>query len=890
MHDAEAGTPPIALESAPGRSTWGEAGGSGKTTLLGKRVPFLGRRTQLEGVYDAVRDALNRREVQVAWIYGPAGVGKSRLLMELERAVAPERRGVGWMKISTAREGPPTLVGKVLLELLGGEAVMNDATPWRRALLRLEELVGEKHATECMNIVSPLVGLRHPDEDEAAGFRTREAPEDVAIQFAGSLLRSRGRVGPFVIHLDATRGGIDEVAHFASGMSDALAGIAAAVLVEARIPPPRGLRGLEMALEPIDSTAAVRLVAHLLSDLDGAPAGLAEEIVNRGMGNPERLLDLVRGMVAARDIEVQEGQWRWRGHTEPGVTTYLPVVDMEAEERGLPARLARLPDELRSVLEAAAAFGQTFWFGGLLSVRRGTTDDAAETMSDRDRARLKQTLMHMQGMELITFVEHSKMSRELQFRFEHPGDAARLTSALAVDRRRRIARLAAQWLNARPRQDPVADAASIAELYQQGGRLRLAAERYLEAGSAARGVGQAQRAVTLFASGARLTDTDDADLGADLRIAHGGALLRLSRHAEAEPVLLEALRLARCLDDDERCGVAQLRVAQVARVSGRYAVALRFLEGALKHLRVAGAHRWIADVMDEIGLVHLVRGEKEAYRQALAHFLKALALRRRATDRRVVARSLCHIAQVQLARGHFDDAMDTAKEAVQIGEQIQDRWGTAKALMVLGQVHGAAGKHRAALAVWQQAVELAHEVGDPSRRIQGVILQAETLIAIGRWEEAAAVMLDSLDVAREINDPELLSGIYRVQSSISLEREALETADLDSQQAVEVARESGAQVQVALALLVRGCVLGTRALTEVDGNSTAVDHQATEAFEEALATLRDMGDLVHRLTGLRSYVNYLTQRGGGPRLADVERRMVEVESELSAVSGRTMAP
>lgn len=890
MPDALDGSSPATMDRSEAPSSWSGFSGRGNTTLLGKRVPFLGRRTPLEGVYDAVRDALNRREVQVAWVYGSAGIGKSRLLSELERAVSPERRGVGWMKISTADEGPPTLVGKVLLALLGGDEVMGDVSPWRRALVRLEELVGERHATECMNIVSPLVGLRHPDEDEAVGFRSREATNEVAVQFAGGLLRSRGRVGPFVIHLDATRGSIDEVAQFADGMSDALSGIAAAILIEARIPPPRGMRGLEMVLEPLDDTSALRLVTHLLDDLDGAPLGLADEIVARGMGNPERLLDLVRGMVAARDIEVEEGQWRWRGETEPGVANFIPVSDGYAGARGLPARLSRLPNELRAVLEAAAAFGQSFWFGGLLSVLRGTAADVSDTMSDRDRGRLKQTLMHMQGMELISFVEHSKLSRELQFRFEHPGDARRLTASLTQERRRRIARLAAQWLNARPRQDPVADAARIAELYQQGGRLRLAAQHYFEAGGAARGVGQVQRAVTLFGKGAQLTDTDDADIGSDLRTAHGGGLLRLSRHAEAEPVLLEALRLARCLDDDVRCGVAQLRVAQVARVSGRYEMALQFLEGALKHLRVAGAHRWIADVMDEIGLVHLVRGEQKAYRQALAHFLKALALRRRATDRRVVARSLCHIAQVQLARGYFDDALDAAKEAVQIGEQIQDRWGTAKAQMVLGQVHGAAGKHRAALAVWKQAINLAHEVGDPARRIQGVILQAETLIAIGRWQDAAAVMLDSLDVAREINDPVLLSGIYRVQSSISLEREALETADLDSQQAVEVARESGAQVQVALAQLVRGCVLGTRALTERGSDTTAVDHQATESFEKGLATLRDMGDLVHRLTGLRSYVNYLTQRGGGPRLIDVERRLTQVKAELEAATGRVVTP
>lgn len=208
----------------------------------------------------------------------------------------------------------------------------------------------------------------------------------------------------------------------------------------------------------------------------------------------------------------------------------------------------------------------------------------------------------------------------------------------------------------------------------------------MEGGNAARAVGQTERAVALFAAGARNSFADDADLACDLRTAHGGSLLRLSQHQQAEAVLLEALHMARCLDDDLRCGIVQLRIGQVARVSGRYDMALQFLEGALKHLRVIGAHRWIADVSDELGLLCLVQGEQDAYKNALQHFLKALALRRRSEDRRVVARSLCHIARVHMGRGHFADAMEAVGEAVQVCDQIQEKWGAAEARCVQGEV------------------------------------------------------------------------------------------------------------------------------------------------------------------------------------------------------------
>ncbi len=889
----EAAVPAVATPMERGglRRTWSEFrdAGGGDTSLLGQPIPFVGRRPQLEALYNCVRDALNARQVRVAWVHGGRGLGKSRLFSELERVVAPQKRGVGWYSVHAAQSaaGPPTLAGRILLELVGGAAVMIDPSPWTRVQEQIRGLIGGRHAAEVMLVVAPLLGLRGPQDAEELAPGGREAPTDVAAQFVGGLLRARARNGPFVLRIDGVGAVIDELHIVVTNLEKTLQSVPVAMLVEAESGSPEELPALDLLVEPLPEAPLETLARHLLRELKNRPKDLVRHLVATADGSPERLLDLLRGMIAARELIEKDGSWQWRGRPETRPVSAAALrTDPESDGRSiLPDRIARLPDELRLIVEAAAVFGSRFWFGGLLSVLRGTSAVPDETFTDRDRVKLKAWIMQLQSIDVVVFVESSKMSREIEFAFQDGGDAARIAEHTDGTRRQLYARLAAQWLNARPRQDPVGDTAGIAELYEIGGRRRLAAGFYLEAGHAARSVGQIQRAVALYQAGAKLTDTDDADLAADLRTAHGGALLRLSHHGDAEPILLEALRMARCLEDDVRCGIAQLRIAQVARVSGRYEAALRFLEGALKHLRVAGAHRWIADVMDEIGLVHLVQGGSDSYKLALAHFLKALALRRRSEDRRLVARSLCHISRIHMARGHFQDAHDAATESVQICDAIQDRWGAAKSRTVLGEVYAARGKHPLALSTWEVATDMATEVGDASRRLELIVLRAETYITLGRWEDAAALMVDALDVAREINDPELLSGIYRVQAAISLERQALETADLDSSRAVEVARESGARTQVARALLVRGCVLGTRALSETGARSTVIDRKATESFEEALAAFREMGDLVRQAAGLKSFANYLSQRGGGPRLSAVQKRLAEVDSELERVVG-----
>ncbi len=857
------------------------------TSIFGSQVPFVGRRGDLEKSYNGIREALNKKSLGLVWVSGTPGIGKTRLLFELHRAVAPASRNVMWVRPHGVHAGgPPTLCGQVLLEVLGGPELLRQGDAWSQVHLRMQGWLGADRAADALQLIAPVLGLRGAVLTDDYG--AVEPPLQVASQLVGAILQHCARQSPLIVQLEADSIADDEMQAFVAGLRDSAVQGPVAVLVEASEAPQDGLEALSVRLEPIDDASLAALARRLLKKVNGAPESMPEQLAQSAAGSPERLLDALRGMLAGQDIVFRDGGWRWQHKTERGVSASWHNTLAAAGQGGggnLPDRIARLPQDLRVVVDAAAVFGATCWFGGVLSVLRGGRNDGSDSLTERDRNALKGAMLQLQAVDVVVFVEESRLGREIEFSFVHPTDPAAVVAAMDDEKRQLFSRLAAQWFASRPRHDPIGDNARIAELFDQGGRGRQAAQHYFEAGNAARTVGQLQRAIALYAAGSRNAGADDADIACDLRTAHGGGLLRLSRIVEAERVLLDAMHMARCLDDDQRCGIVQLRIAQIARVSGRYEAAFANLEAATRHLKVVGAHRWIADVSDEMGLIHLIRGEQNAYKNALQLFLKALALRRRSQDRRVVARSLCNIARVHLGRGHFHDAQDAVTEANQICDQIQDRWGAAEARTVLGEVHAAQGKYKQAFAAWDQAFLLASEVGDRHRRLEVALTRAETAITVGEWQEASVMMSDVTDLAREVDDPELNSGLYRVQASISLERNALETADLDSERAVDVARSSGARLAVARALVVRACVLGTRALSEGGARATAIDRKATESFEEGLEQLREMGDLVRLGAGLRSFVAYLGQRGGGPRLAAVQARLADVEAEMAAVAG-----
>lgn len=855
------------------------------TSIFGSQVPYVGRRQEIEITYNAVREALNTKGLVVVSVTGPRGVGKTRLLAELQRVVQPVARGLAWVRVPDLDGPGQSLAGRVLTEMLGGAGLMRQHDALAQVHLRLQAWLGADRAADALQVVATLVGLRGASANEDYG--AVEPPLQTASKIVGAIIKHRARQSPLILQVNGTRERPEELASLLAGVRGAAGAAPVALLVESVEPQPDDALAQTVHLGPMDQALLTTLARKLLKKVNGMPPAVVEQLAAQAAGSPEHLLDSLRGMLAGSDIVFREGIWRWQHKTERGVSASWQntLAATGQAKSGLPDRLARLPQELRMVADAAAVFGVTCWFGGVLSVLRGGKSDPVDSLTERDRATLKGVMLQLQGVDVVVFVEESRLGREIEFNFVHPNDPAAIVAAMDDEKRSLYSRLAAQWLASRPRLDLIADNARIAELFEQGHRNRQAASHFLEAGDAARTVGQLQRAMALYAAGSRNAGADDADLACDLRTAHGGSLLRLSRHSDAEKVLLDALHMARCLDDDQRSGIAQLRIAQVARVSGRYEVAFGYLDAAMKHLKVVGAHRWIADVSDEMGLIHMIRGEQNAYKNALQLFLKALALRRRSQDRRVVARSLCNIARVHLGRGHFQDALDAVAEAVQVCDQIQERWGAAEARSVLGEVHAAQGKYKLAFQAWEQAIQLATEVGDRRRRLEVALMRAETAITVGEWQDAAAMTAEISELAKEVDDPEMASGLYRVQASISLERNALETADLDSDRAVNGARASGARLAVARALVVRACVLGTRALSEGGARATVIDRKCTEAFEEGLQMLHEMGDLVRAASGLRSFVAYLGQRGGGPRLSAVQHRLADVEREMAAVAG-----
>lgn len=864
----------------------GATEGLDPAALLGAEPPFVGRDAELERCFEPLRAALNDGGLRVVWLRGPAGVGKTRMCRELQTFLQAAKATYRWVDVGGA-DGttPPALAGRVLLRLFGSDVRRrNDVA--QAVMAQCEKWAGAEKSREITPLLSALLALRNPNSP--AQLFELEPAQPRASELAAAIVARYARDLPLLVHVAVDGASLADAEALVRALRRVEVVESLAVILESELPPPDRLADTVIELKPLGLPVLTALAGAMLHRVRGVPEGTADALAAWANGSPLRLLQAVSDRVAAGELVRGATGWRWRMAEETSVTCTFAHATAAAGFGGVAfsRRLHALPADLRAVVCCAAVFGERGWLGGVLSLLRGARLDWADSRREADRAHLKGQMLQLQAAEIVTFLEVSRIEGDYEFRFLHPEDAVAAVAATGAGARKQLSRLAAQWLASRPVVDAVATPARIGELWAAGGDPAQAARSFFEAGTAARNTGQLPRALALFAAGCRCAGTDCAALGSDLRIALGGGAMRLSRLDDARRHLAEALHWARCLEDDERCGIAQLRLAQVARLQGNYDEALDFLDAANDHFGAVSAHRWVADVGDEVGNIHLSRASTEANKLALQYFLKALALRRRGTDKRAVARSLCHIARVHLARGHVRDAADAVREAEELGEQSKDRWVAAQVGVVAAETLMAQGEFRKACVAWDKAQRIAADLGDHRRQLEAALGKGEACALQGEIGLATAAMTEAPLLCRELDDPELWSAYYRVQASIALDQMELGMAGLDAERAVQLAERAGAGYALARARCVRACVLGTRVLAEGGARATAVDQECTRDFEASLQTLRSMGELVRYVQGLESYAHYLGKRGGGPRLHAVNRQLAAAQEELRAASGQ----
>ncbi|HKX48472.1 MAG TPA: adenylate/guanylate cyclase domain-containing protein [Gaiellaceae bacterium] len=739
-------------EALEARSSFGvDLGGAGRTALIG-------RDRELDLLVDALTRSRRDRSTQLVTLVGVPGIGKSRLVFELRRAVDADDELITW------RQGRCLPYGEGVSYWALGEIVKaqsgileSDGADATAAKLSnaVSVLADDGERTWVERHLRPLVGL---GSDELTGDQRGEA-------FAAwrRFIEAVAEGGPAVLVFEDLHWADDGMLDFVDNLVDWVDGVPLLVMCTARpelLTRRPGWGGgkrnaTTVSLSPLADADTASLVLALL-DRPLLDAEAQQALVARAAGNPLYAEEFVRILEAGANVD-----------------TTLP----DTIQGIVAARLDLLPPAEKELLQNAAVLGKVFW------------SDALGAVGAVEPWMLDETLRSLERKEFIRREQRSAIAGASQHAFVHA--LVRDTTYGQLPRASRASRhmAAATWIESLPDDRAEDRAETLAHHYLT------AIELYRAAGEdvahlAARAVpalteaGERSLALSAHAAAARFLSLalelvpEGQEPAPELLLAAGAAFDRVGRAGD---------ELARAVAAFERAGDPE-RAAEAATLASRHAW----------HSMAGDADAWLeraallvehrpASRAKALVVAGQARRDSLAFRpeSGLELAESAVALAREIEDVKIEADALVTLGCARVALGD-PGGVESIEGALEL---VGHRGGVAaRAYVNLGWAYSVIGDIAQALRVAEEAVERGEREGDIQDAWFSRGNLVNSLYDLGRWDEAVdliASFADAPDGARY-----QLVSVRSVQASVLAARDRPDEALEVIREVVTLARPS----------------------------------------------------------------------------------------------------
>jgi class 3 adenylate cyclase/tetratricopeptide (TPR) repeat protein len=777
---------------------------------------FVGRERELAALEDAFERAASGHG-QVVGVVAAAGTGKSRLCAEFVARCRARGILIADAQCPTIGKSVPFLPLLELLRDLFGISDTDSADEARHKIAGVLSLPS-RDFDDVVPLVFDLLGVHDPDQ--AVPIMDPEARKRKLLAFVRHLVQARSAGEPLLIFIDDAHwidSGSDE---FLAQVVEAAAGSRTLVLVNFR-PEYRAQWTAksyyrQLPLEPLGRADIQQLLADLIGR-DPTVAGVPDRVQERTGGNPFFTEEVVRSLVEGGILEGSRGNYRL---IRPLDTIEIPPTVQAV----LAARIDRLPEREREVLQTAALIGKEFPRPILERVADWTPSDLSAALA---------------GLEWTEFIFERSLFPEPEYAFRHPlTQEVALHSQLSDRRRRAHAAIAKAIAEVRAnRLDE--EAGVLAYHWEEGGHALEAARWHRRA--------------------ARWTEETDPSESIRRSYKVRALLAGAEETAETIALYIEACR-----------GI----LSAAWRVGGSDVDAV-FAEGK-RLAEHSGDQRSVAILLNVYGNARGSAGDLRAYHEHASEALRVAA----ATGDHVLAAELASDAHPFCWTGRLREAVSLCEQAIALGPDDlslgRDVFGVSAyllgsmfrgmALVEMGRFEDAAADLNRASAhpaeqptpfIWAQAwhvvrayrsgdvsgalaygrrtLERADGVGDTVTKVLAQVVLGIAFVANEEWDAAEDAERRALEIARKSRVGfGVTAWALRFLAEARLGRGdnhgAIDLAD----EALTEARQSGGRLFEIDALLTRAC-----ALQRSEGaNRTA---EAQDTLEEARALIDETG-------------------------------------------------
>jgi class 3 adenylate cyclase/tetratricopeptide (TPR) repeat protein len=774
---------------------------------LRARSPFVGRQRELALLYDRL-EAVRAGHGQVLSLVGPPGIGKTRLLTEFGRRLAPDRATWCVGKCLAYGQARPYLPLRAIVQYMCAIAE-GDSPEARTAAVRIRLAALGGAAEDAIAVLLQLLDL--PVDPEIQARLMPEARQTQTFTLLWHLLRQAAQPRPLVLAVENLHW-IDPTSEaWLAFLIERLTGTALLLLLTQRpgYQPPWGTHAAvtQLALPPLrpeDSNVVLQAVPGTAQ----LPTALRQRLIARGAGNP---------------FFVEELAWHAVAHG--GVLT--PMAVPETVHAVLAARIDQLPPEEKTLLQTAAVVGPE------------VPVPLVQALVEFPEDTLQQGLVHLQAAEL--FYE-TRVFPERAFAFKHALTHEVAYGSLLQEQRRTLHARIVEALEGLTTAQEGEHVERLAHHALRGEVWVKALVYCRQAGEKAITRSAYREAVAYFeqALGAlpHLPETRDThEQAIDLRLALRTALFPLGDLRPILACLREAEALAEALGDHRRLGQVSRFLSDHFRNMGAYDQAIAAARRAVALATASGDVVLHALANRYLGGAYYSTGD---YRRAIDCYSQTVASLEGSRRRErfgqpnvpaVLARAFlarCHAELGTFAEGRAlgDEGLRIAEAVAHPGSLMLASWGVGVLSLCQGDLPRALPLLERAMGICQGAnlptyfPRLAAALGAAYTQVERVadgvplLLQAmessmatemaveqalcrlalgEAQMRTGRLEEAQVLAERALAHARERQERGYQAYALRLLGDIATRREPPESACAEThyRQALVLAGELG---------------------------------------------------------------------------------------------------
>ncbi|HXF36795.1 MAG TPA: AAA family ATPase [Actinomycetota bacterium] len=312
-------------------------------------APLVGRGRELAELAQAFQAVRGERTCRTVTVVGPAGVGKSRLLLEFLDRIEGQAVVLRGRCLSYG-EG---ITFWPLAEVLRAAGGIEDDDPPEAARAKLAALVGPE-ADDVAQRLAAAIGLSD------AAF-----PVEETLWAARRLLEGFARGGPTVLVIDDIHWAEATFLDLLTYLGETITDLPVLVLCSARpelfeehFSWGEGPGARTLHLEPLTEAESAAVAEHLLGG-DGLDERLLRRVTEAAEGNPLFVEQMI-SMLVDDGLLVRDRARRWRLTRDVGGLEIPPSIGAL-----LSARLDRLAASERTVIERGAVVGQVFFRGAV---------------------------------------------------------------------------------------------------------------------------------------------------------------------------------------------------------------------------------------------------------------------------------------------------------------------------------------------------------------------------------------------------------------------------------------------------------------------------------------------------------------------------------------------